>query len=76
MTLLPQFIGPGDAVLARSLSLAGIHIALGIVWLTWYVYVLGRLHAVLARAEVRRWLERATGTVLIALGLRLAWTRR
>ena len=76
VTLLPQFIAPGDAVLAKSLSLAAIHITFGLIWLTWYAYLLGRLRVFLGRAPVRRWLERLTGAVLIALGVRLAWERR
>ena len=33
LALLPQFIDPGDAVLAKSLLLASIHFAEGILWL-------------------------------------------
>ena len=76
LTLLPQFIRPGDPVLARSLLLAGVHVVIGLVWLAFYAYSLGRLGAVLRRPRVRRVLEGATGLVLIGLGGRLAWERR
>jgi RhtB (resistance to homoserine/threonine) family protein len=76
LTLLPQFIRPGDPVLARSLLLAGIHVVIGLIWLLAYAYFLGRLSAVLKRDGVQRALEGLTGAVLIGLGARLAWERR
>jgi RhtB (resistance to homoserine/threonine) family protein len=76
LTLLPQFVRPGDPVLARSLLLAGIHVVIGLVWLIVYAYFLGRLGAVLRQPRVRRALEGLTGAVLIGLGARLAWDRR
>jgi RhtB (resistance to homoserine/threonine) family protein len=76
LTLLPQFIRPDDAVLARSLLLAGVHVVIGLVWLVIYAYSLGRLSAVLRRPRVRRVLEGITGTLLIGIGGRLAWERR
>jgi threonine/homoserine/homoserine lactone efflux protein len=76
LTLLPQFIRPGDPVLARSLLLAGVHVVLGLVWLATYAYFLGRLGETLRRPRVRRALEGVTGAFLIGLGARLAWERR
>jgi threonine/homoserine/homoserine lactone efflux protein len=76
LTVLPQFVSPGDNVLKRSLLLASIHIALGLVWLTAYAWFVERLGGVLTRPRVKAWLERVTGGVLIALGARLAWERR
>jgi threonine/homoserine/homoserine lactone efflux protein len=76
LTFLPQFMSPGDNVLVRSLAFALAHAVMGIFWLSAYAYVLSRVSAVLAGAGVRRWLERVTGGVLIALGARLALERR
>lgn len=76
LTILPQFVGPGDHVLKRSLLLASIHIAMGLAWLTAYAWFVDRLGGVLTRPRVKAWLERITGGVLIALGARLAWERR
>lgn len=71
LAFLPQFISPGDPVLAKSLFLAAIHFLLGIVWLSFVTVLLGRLRALLARPTVRRGLEAVTGAVLIAFGVRL-----
>ena len=76
LTFLPQFIGPNDAVFRRSLLLAGLHIAMGFVWLSAYAWFVDRIGAVLTRPAVKVWLERVTGGLLIALGARLAWERR
>ena len=76
LTFMPQFMSPGDNVLARSLAFAFAHGVMGIVWLSAYAYALSRISAVLGGAGVRRWLERFTGGVLIALGARLALERR
>ena len=76
LTFMPQFMSPGDNVLIRSLAFAVAHAVMGIAWLSAYAYVLSRISVVLARGGARRWLERVTGGVLVALGLRLALERR
>ena len=76
LTFMPQFMSPGDNVLVRSLAFAVAHGIMGVAWLTAYAYVLSRISVVLGRSGVRRWLERVTGGVLVALGLRLALERR
>jgi len=75
-SLLPQFIAPGQSVFARSLLLGGILQLIAIVWLTFYSCLVARMGAALRRPRVRRWLDRLTGTVLVAFGLRLAMERR
>ncbi len=75
-TFLPQFIGPGEPVLAKSLLLAAIHGAMGLLWLSWYAYMVTKAGDVLRRPSMKRILDRVTGVVLIALGLRLAVERR
>jgi threonine/homoserine/homoserine lactone efflux protein len=72
LTLMPQFVDESRAVLPQIAVLAGLHIGLGLIWLTLYAHMVHRLHRTLTRADVKRWLEGATGVVLIALGLRVA----
>jgi threonine/homoserine/homoserine lactone efflux protein len=75
-TYLPQFVNRNGNVTLQLLALGGFHCVVGAVWLTTYANLVGRLSAVLSREGVRRWLERATGVVLISLGLRVAFSRR
>jgi threonine/homoserine/homoserine lactone efflux protein len=75
-TFLPQFIGPGDPALLLSILLAGVHIGFGLVWLTGYAWLLDRAVTAFRSSRVRRALDAFTGTVLVALGLRLAAERR
>jgi RhtB (resistance to homoserine/threonine) family protein len=75
-TFLPQFIAPGDPVVALSLALAGVHIALGVAWLSLYAWLLHRAVAAFKGSRLRRALDAVTGTVLVGLGLRLAAERR
>ena len=71
-TFLPQFIRPGDPVLLLSIAMAGVHIALGIVWLSAYAWLLDRAVDAFKSSRLRRTLDAVTGTVLIALGIRVA----
>jgi len=75
-TFLPQFIAPGDPVVALSLALAGVHIAFGLAWLSLYAWLLDRAVAAFKGSRLRRALDAVTGTVLVGLGLRLAAERR
>ena len=53
-TLLPQFIAPGDPVLATSLAMAAVHGALSVVWLSGYAWAVTAMGDVLRRPRVRR----------------------
>jgi threonine/homoserine/homoserine lactone efflux protein len=71
-TFLPQFIGPGDPVLLLSIAMAGVHILLGLVWLSTYAWLLDRAMEAFRGSRVRRALDALTGAVLVALGIRVA----
>jgi threonine/homoserine/homoserine lactone efflux protein len=74
LAFVPQFVEPGDPVVTLIGILVAIHIAISIVWLVTWAWLVGRASAVLA-PRWRATLERVTGVVLVALGLRLATTR-
>lgn len=77
LTFLPQFVDPDrGAVLAQTLTLAAVHLLVGLVWLTLYAYLVDRARAALTAPRVKAWLERSTGALLIALGVRVAVERR
>ncbi|GAA3940389.1 LysE family translocator [Actinomadura viridis] len=76
LTFLPQFVDPGRGVLPQTLTLTAVHVLVGLVWLTAYAHLVGRARAVLTAPRVKAWLERTTGAVLIALGVRVAFERR
>ncbi len=76
LTFLPQFIDRHESVLAQTLFLTAVHVVVGLVWLTTYAHLVDRARRVLTRDGFRRWLERSTGAVLIALGVRVAVERR
>jgi threonine/homoserine/homoserine lactone efflux protein len=76
LTYLPQFVDTSRTVLPQIAVLAAVHILVGLVWMTAYAQLVARAHRTLTRPSVRRWLEGATGTVLILLGLRVAIEQR
>jgi threonine/homoserine/homoserine lactone efflux protein len=76
LTFLPQFVDPDRPVLPQTLTLAAVHVVVGLVWLTAYAHLVDRARAALTAPRVKAWLERSTGAVLIALGVRVAVERR
>lgn len=76
LTFLPQFMSPGDPVIARSLLMGLIHAAEGIIWLMLYAYFLSKLSELMSRPSVKRNIERVTGLLLVGLGVRLVWEKR
>jgi threonine/homoserine/homoserine lactone efflux protein len=76
LAFLPQFIRPGEPVLARSLLLGALHIGIGVIWLSLLSLSLVRVRPLVESRLWRARLEGASGAVLIALGVRLAAERR
>jgi threonine/homoserine/homoserine lactone efflux protein len=76
LTFLPQFVDRDRAVLPQTLTLAAIHVVVGLIWLTTYAHLVDRARAVLTAPRVKAGLERTTGAVLVALGVRVAVERR
>jgi threonine/homoserine/homoserine lactone efflux protein len=76
LTFLPQFVNRDAPVLPQTLTLAGIHVVVGLVWLSAYARLVHRARGLLTAPRVKAWIERTTGAVLIAFGLRVAVERR
>ena len=75
-SLLPQFVAPGHPVLLPFLALGAVFVLMTIVWLSAYCLVAAWAAETLQRPRVRAALDRLTGVVLIAIGLRLATEHR
>jgi threonine/homoserine/homoserine lactone efflux protein len=76
LSLLPQFVPASAGSFAALLPLGLVFCLMTFGWLSLYALVLHRLAAFLQRTGVRRGFEAVTGTVLVALGLRLATEQR
>jgi RhtB (resistance to homoserine/threonine) family protein len=75
-SLLPQFVSPGHSVLLPFLALGAVFAVMTLVWLFAYCLVAARAAKTLQRPRVKAAMDRVTGFVLIALGLRLAIEHR
>jgi len=71
-SLLPQFAPPGSATFAGLLGLGLVFCTMTLAWLTAYSVVIARAGQALRRPGLRRALDAVLGSVLVALGLRLA----
>ena len=75
VTFLPQFVVPGQALLARLLELGLIFAVIGWAWMIVYGLFITRIRDVITAPRVRQWMQRVTGVVLLGFGARLALDR-
>ena len=75
VSFLPQFLPTGVPPAPFMLLLTTIHIGLGAAWLGLLIVATQPIAKILQRARVVRWLDRATGGIFLAFGLRLALER-
>jgi RhtB (resistance to homoserine/threonine) family protein len=75
-SFLPQFIHGDRHGFASLLVLGSIFCVLTLLWLLFYGILIGHGSTVLRRPAVRRALDRFTGVVLVAFGIRLAFEHR
>jgi threonine/homoserine/homoserine lactone efflux protein len=73
--LAPQFAPEEGAAFAGLILLGAVFCTMTFAWLTGYALAVARAGHVLRRPGIRRAVEGATGTVLIALGLHIAAAR-
>ena len=72
VALFPQFVGERGDVLPTTLAMAAMIVCFDFLWYCTLAVLATRAKAGFMASRAGRWLERATGTVLIALGLRVA----
>jgi threonine/homoserine/homoserine lactone efflux protein len=75
-SLLPQFVPAGVQPLPVLLMLGTLFAAMTFIWLALYAVVVAKAGDFLRRPRIRRMLEGITGTLLVALGLRMAAEQR
>jgi len=72
LTLIPQFVSPGEPKLSTTAALAVVFLATAVVWWRIFSLAIGLLGRLLSHDGMRRSLDRVTGTVLVGLGVRVA----
>ncbi|WP_017571156.1 LysE family translocator [Nocardiopsis halotolerans] len=75
VSLLPTLSPPQLSPQVGMALLVLTHVVLTVAWLGGFVFLLNVARAFFARPVVRRWMERITGGVLIAFGVRVATAR-
>jgi threonine/homoserine/homoserine lactone efflux protein len=76
VALFPQFVPDGAPVLPAALLMAATIVAFDLVWFSTLAYLVTRMKRALVDGPWLRRFEKLTGTVLIALGARLALEHR
>ena len=72
LTFLPQFMDPHAPLAPQFLTLGGILSGLCLLWYVPLAYMLGRVRHIFENSRFQKWLQRCTGIVFIAFGLKLA----
>ncbi|HMM20067.1 MAG TPA: LysE family translocator [Selenomonadales bacterium] len=72
LALFPQFIHPQASVLLQSLVLTLIFVAIQISWYSSLIFFISKLRSFILRSSVQKWIKATTGTMLVAMGVRIA----
>lgn len=75
-SVLPQFAPEGQGMLSGLVGLGLVFSILTFLWLAGYAAAVSAAGGLLRRPGIRRGIEAVTGTVLVALGIRLAAEQR
>lgn len=71
MAFLPQFISHEHSALAQSMMLASFHFIIATLWQGIIIYTICSANVFITKASVRRTLDAISGTIMIALGIKL-----
>ncbi|MCW2884418.1 MAG: Lysine exporter protein [Streptosporangiaceae bacterium] len=72
LTLLPQFVGSGEPRLRTTAVLAAVFLVLAVVWWRLFTLALSPVSRLLRTPRVRRTLDGVAGTVMLAIGAKVA----
>jgi threonine/homoserine/homoserine lactone efflux protein len=76
VALFPQFLERGHSSVTVGVAMACLIVSLDLVWYSALALLVTRLKRAFVRGPWQRRLERVTGSVMVALGLRLALESR
>lgn len=76
VSFLPQFIPPGEPLIAWTFGLVSIHVVLGLAWSLALISATRPLAEVLKRPAVVTWMDRSTGVIFMLFAARLALSKR
>ena len=76
VSFLPQFFPTGASPAAFGLLLASIHVVMGLAWAGGLILATAPIARALRKPGVVKWLDRVTGGVFVAFGVRIALERR
>ena len=71
LAFLPQFIDPQHSPFLQSMIMASIHFVIAMVWQCGLAGMISSAKRLFASNSAMRWMEGATGAVLVFLGLKL-----
>lgn len=69
LSILPQFVPPGSAIVSHVVLLSAVLVAIGAVWFPVVVLLVNRFSRLFAQSPARRLLEGLTGVSLVGLGV-------
>ncbi|MFL5845790.1 MAG: LysE family translocator [Solirubrobacteraceae bacterium] len=76
VALFPQFVPDGDPVLPATVLMATIIVVMDVVWFTVLALMVSRLKRAIVERGWARKMEAVSGSVLMALGVRLVFITR
>ena len=76
VAFVPRFLNPALPFLPQAALLVATFVALGALNAAFYALLAGRVSGAVGRPAVRRWLNRAGGSVLVGAGLATTAMRR
>lgn len=71
LAFLPQFIDPNHSLFIQSFIMAGIHFIIAMVWQCGLSIAINSAQKLVKNSSILTWMEGLTGSVLIALGIKL-----
>lgn len=76
MAFLPQFISPEHSALLQSMILATFHFVIATFWQGILIYTICSANVFITKVSVRKFLDLASGSIMMALGVKLLFSEK